>query len=221
MAIQVINIGAYGNDPAADTLRVAFDKTNQNFTEVASDITAANSAAQSAMAAVNSKYEVYDATVNTTPAGSTSEVILRAIPIPAVRAGVPGNTLANSSLFFKVHFEKLIGYACSFKVYLSTSPSSVAGLSSLYTMSSVAGTGVQPIFKTVEISPANGSGVSAVTIFDISISLAGESATTYQVGTQNITPANNYWLVFTAQNASSSGWSKYHRSELIIRKHTT
>jgi hypothetical protein len=34
MAKQNINIGANANDGTGDTVRVAFDKTNQNFTEI-------------------------------------------------------------------------------------------------------------------------------------------------------------------------------------------
>lgn len=38
MAKQTINIGAYEFDLDADTLREAFDKTNQNFTELYSTV---------------------------------------------------------------------------------------------------------------------------------------------------------------------------------------
>lgn len=44
MAQQTIGIGTTPNDGTGDTLRVAFDKTNQNFTEVYGDISTINTA---------------------------------------------------------------------------------------------------------------------------------------------------------------------------------
>ena len=37
MAIQVINIGSYANDGTGDDLRTAFDKINDNFSQLVQD----------------------------------------------------------------------------------------------------------------------------------------------------------------------------------------
>jgi hypothetical protein len=55
MAKQVIGIGSAANDGSGDPLRTAFDKINDNFTEVYDDISTIEGAAVTAASLVRSK----------------------------------------------------------------------------------------------------------------------------------------------------------------------
>ena len=58
MAKQVINIGAAPNDASGDTLRVAFDKSNDNFTELYNSVQNIESSMLTAASIMRSKKTV-------------------------------------------------------------------------------------------------------------------------------------------------------------------
>ena len=89
MAQQQINIGATANDGTGDTIRTAFDKVNQNFTEVYGNIDTANSVEADAAPKLGGDLDVAGYSI----VGATGTGVISILPSTSGYARIDGITI--------------------------------------------------------------------------------------------------------------------------------